>query len=231
MAITFVAGQGTSNASAQTLTPSEPAGALQDDLIIAFANINSIGAWTDPADFIEIDQEDTSPTRSWQSYVGYKIRGADAGSGYQFASVGTAAQIVVSLVAFRGVDTSVPFDVAFVDPTHYNEYTHSVTGAAKPITTATDNAWVVLLQHWGGAVIGFALLPPSGYASRHEILASSRTSFIVSKEIASAGTETPGVYATTGTVTTQDSANYTLALRPAAAVTTARGRMLMTGIG
>lgn len=218
MAITFVSANQTSNASQTTLTPSEPASVAQDDIIICLAAIHSAGGtWTDPADFTEIDQEDTAPTYQWTTYVGYKIRGSDAGSGYQFSVSSGAAQIAVSLVAFRGVDLTTPFDVTFVKGSHYVEHDNSVTGAGQPITTATNGAEVVLLQHWSGSVAGFTLLPPSGYTSRSEVLAASRTNFIVSKNVASAGTETPGVFTTTGSATIHDSSVYTLALRPAGA--------------
>lgn len=217
-AITFIDGTSANNSSATSVTPSEPSGTAQNDIVIAHCAINSTGGtWTDPADFTEIDQEDTAPAFAWTTYVGYKIRGATAGSGYTFSASSSAAQIVCTLLTYRGIDTSTPFDVTFSAGSHYSEHNNDVTAAAPPITTVTNGAEVVLLQHWNGGVAGFALGAPSGYTSREEVLQASRVNFAVSKNVATAGTETPGVYTTTGSATTQDSSNYTLALRPAGA--------------
>ena len=98
------------------LTPTEPAGAAENDRIIAFAYGEMTGGttWTDPADFTQIDQFDTtvgSPNRVY--YLGEKKRGSDAGNGYNFSHDSADAPLGCSLICLSGVDTTAMLDVTF----------------------------------------------------------------------------------------------------------------------
>lgn len=233
MAIALVNTSVSTSATANSLTPSEPTGATTGDLILAFVGINqSGGTWTDPADFTQLDAQDAgSGDEIMNVYVGYKVRDATAGSGYAFSTTAAVEQMSAVLVAWRGVDQTTPLDVTFVAASHQNDFSDDLTSAAPAITTVTNESEVVILQHMVGAVAGITFGEPSGYTIRQSNLNASRSNFVVSKNVAVAGTETPGAFTTAGTAANHDIGNWTIALRPEVVAATARGRMLLTGIG
>ena len=225
MAISFVAAATAESSSANSLTPSEPAGAAENDLIVALGTLLSAsGSWTDPADFT--GQEETEAGIYW----GYKVRGADAGSGYNFTHSATAAAMRVTLACFRGVDTSSPLDVTYSKASHLNDNTDDA-GATAPsaITTATDNAWVVVMQ-WIRSDASYTQGMPTGYTSRFDGQLADRAQSIGSKLVASADTETPGGWNHTGVAAGADSTNITLAIRPGAAGILLSARALSGGM-
>ncbi len=216
--ITFVDATTDRNGSDTSQTPAEPTGAAEDDIIIAVASISTEdGTWTDPADFTEIDTQ-VSGDSAHEIYVGYKVRGADAGSGYQFSYSGTAGNIRVTLYAFRGQDAT-PFDVTYASGSHYEESVDDQTDGNPAITTATNGAVVVLLQAMrfsSGATAG----APSGYTGEFEGEGSGPQHFAAYRTVSSAGTETPGAWTHTGANAGDDPLKFTLALRPAASAPT-----------
>lgn len=217
-AITFVAKTNANNSSATSVTPAEPSGAAQNDLILATC-VKDIdgGTWTDPADFTQIDQFDIGGSVSAVMYFGYKVRGATAGSGYQFSNSDSAQPIGCTLTAWRGVDTSTPIDVTYVKVTHYNEQAGGdELQAAQPITTATNGAVVVIFWHEQSDT-SLTSGPPSGYTERGLDIAAGRQIVVVSKEVPSAGVETPGSWTFSDLATSAATAQVTLALRPASA--------------
>ena len=223
MAITFIAASHIDTSGSTTLTPAEPTGAQQNDLIIAYGKWRDTGAAytiTDPADFTQIDQfYEAVGSADDVLYVGYKIRGADEGSGYQF-SVGTSDAGQFNLLCYRGVDTATPFDVTYVKASHYDADGSPgvVNNAAQPITTVTDNAWVVLLylntQNHSSSTGG----PPSGYTEDQSVDLNFAIdgAYACHKEASPAGLETPGVYTHTDTNDTDDPRLFTFALKPTA---------------
>lgn len=236
MSISYVAGATASNASQTSLTPTEPAGAAEGDVIVAIGTVQlSTATWTDPADFTELSQENYGNLANvGVAYLGYKVRGADAGSGYAFSHDGAAEQMAVALMCFNAVDTGTPLDVTFVEATHSNEALSNCLQAPSAITTVTDNAWVLVIKAWTGAVAGVTHGAPSGYTLRTDLTNANRSIASATKEVSPAGTETPGVWTTTGTSEAdEDMINYTIALRPAggAAGSPKRRRMSMMGVG
>jgi len=215
-AITDVADSNADAPSNTTRTPGEPAGTAQDDLVLAFCSILSTdGAWTDPADFTEITQQVASGGDAAEFYVGYKVRGADAGSGYAFSYSGSANHISCTLQTFRGVDTSTPLDVTYVTGSHYDFNLNSGTAAAAAITTTTDNAAVVLLQ-WYSIGGSDTLVAPTNYTLVAGYSVAYKNHSVAFRLIASAGTETPGAWGHTGLAGTEDGSNFTIALKAAA---------------
>jgi hypothetical protein len=218
-AITFIDENNSSNSGITARTVTEPDGAAEDDLLLGFCsrgNDTNDGTWTDPADWTEITQkDDTTGSADRQMYVGYKVRGSSAGDTLTFSFGGTAAGISCVVMAFRGVDTSTPFDVTYVEATHYNTFADSgANDAARAITTVTNNAWVVLLQAFTIEIE--AAGSPSGYTERFSVPADvtsshSRHIYGATKEKATAGVETPGVWTHTETDGDADTSNFTLA--------------------
>lgn len=199
-------------------TPTEPAGAIEDDLIFAFCTISSSedGSWTDPGDYTEIDQVTMGANIPGDSYIGYKVRGSGAGSGYTFTYSGTADNIRCSLQAFRGNDVTTPIDVTYVQGSHYNENDQDAAlTPAEPITTVSDDAWVCLFQwNWDGNITTGM---PTGYTEYMFAESANRTQVIACKAVASAGLETPGAWTHTDVQSGADSINYTIAIAPVAA--------------
>lgn len=114
---------------------------------------------------------------------------------------------------FRGVDTTTPLDVTYVQGSHVSKNaTPATTNPA--ITTNTDNA-VVVLFIWvsGASVTGFTA--PSGYTEIEELINTSSNMAVAYKEVTTAGTETPGAWTATGIGTTETVEMMTLALKPA----------------
>lgn len=211
-AITFI-DTSSHSGSATTRTPSEPTGTQEDDLVLAFCTkAETDGAWTDPADFTQID--DVQFLATGRSYLGYKVRGSTAGSGYAFSHSGASQQMNCSLATFRGVDTSTPLDVTYVRGSHYNEDLDELI-APPAITTATNGAWVVVAYHEQSDT-SFTAVAPTNYTIRVEQIGAAGTVQVVAtREIASAGAETPGAWQHTSLATSASALNFTIALKPA----------------
>lgn len=230
-AITLVGCSEDDVANATSLTVGEPSGTVQNDVVVGWAvrgdNIDD-GDWVDPADWTQGDlQDETLGNADGQLYWGYKVRGAAAGNAltWDFGSGSTLAGMSLVVCAFRGVDTSNPIDVTYADGSHYNSNNNSVNTAAQPITTVTNDAWVLIAQVFTQEVDAVCGGEPSGYTLRQTIgtlctSPNSRHLTVYSKEKATAGVETPGAFAHTDTDTNADGRNYTIALRPASTVPT-----------
>ena len=220
-AITFVAESSSVNSSSTSRTPSEPTGTAENDVVIAFCTISTEdGTWTDPADFTEIYQNAETGTTgiTVNSYLGYKKRGADAGSGYAFSNSGTGGGIRCTLTTYRGVDTTTQLDVTWVTGSHYSTFENDNTVANPAITTATNGAWVLLFQYsWDASQTHVA---PTNYTLRIDYATGSgRTQASASREITTATTETPGEWNHTSWNASADGVHYTIALKPLAAST------------
>lgn len=221
-AITFV-DENTSTAGATTArTVTEPTGAAENDLIVCFASISiEDGVWTDPADFTELDNNAWGTGSDDHTYLGYKVRGATAGNTLTFSYSGTADTVRATCLALRGIDTGTPIDTTYVTGSHYNEnLDDSGVTAAQPVITTTNGAWVMLFQ-FIGADGSFTQGVPSGYTARADHQGLDAVHQIVNKEVATATTETPGAWTHTSVTSVADTANYTLAIRPAAASSSA----------
>lgn len=219
MAIVDIDDVNAQSSSATSITFTEPAGAASGDFLIAGCHINSNtndGDWSIPADFTpDVVKDETGGTPDNQIVIAHKFRGADSGSGYQFAYSGAAKPMAGFLLCYRGVDPSNPFDVAYVEGSHYAFYANDVLSAAKPITVVTPGALVLLMQFLNQSIdgpVGF----PDGYteAESVQMTASGRGCTSCYKIVPSPGTETPGVWTHTDSATTSDTSNFTFALRP-----------------
>jgi len=217
MAITFVDGSANTG-TGTSVTPTEPSGAAQNDLIIMATCVNTIdGVWTDPADFTEIDQNTaTLGAPDTRNYIGYKIRGADAGSGYAMSYSGTSGNYASLISCYRGVDTSQPIDTTYVNATHFTSASNNMNLAAKAIDTTTANAWVVLYYFsTNPALTGVGA--PSGFTQR-DAGTGTVNAYTCDFADGAASTVTPGVFTHTGS-DGQDPRIFTISLREIQAAT------------
>lgn len=121
MAITHVNTQTAEQANATSVSVSKPSGQGDNDLIFAVFTSNSQNC-TPPSGFIELSDETEDVFRQ---QIFYKIAGSGEPSSYTF-SVPSAAPLLVTLSAFRGVDTANPIDIAIqteTSTTHSEPYT------------------------------------------------------------------------------------------------------------
>lgn len=213
--ISFVAQSNASGGSETQVTPAEPTGTQQNDVVLAACvKDNGVGAITDPADFTQIDSFIVSGAGpAAVVYLGYKPRGANAGSGYQFSHDQAADAFGCSLFTFRGVNTSAVLDVAWVKATHYNESAAELT-APQPITTVRDGAEFFVFYHEQSDV-SVTSGPPATFISRGHNISGGRQIVGVSKNVATAGTETPGVWTFPDLATSAVMVQMSIALRPA----------------
>lgn len=215
MAITFVNAATERFASATSVSPAEPASAAEDDVFIALSSIDSVdGAWTDPAGWTEVAQF-ANDFNLVEHQISYIARGVSA-PGLSWSYSGTAAPIRTTIYAFRGVDTTTPLDVTWVKASHYQQLTDDPTGANPAITTNTDNSMILLL-HTTRFSAGGTPGAPSGYSLSSTGHGSQPQQNAAYKVLATAGTETPGVWTHTGFSVGADPDEFTLALKEDAA--------------
>ena len=122
------------------------------------------------------------------------------------------------ILAFRGVDTTTPLDVTFVEANHYTKTLNSgTTITADSITTNTAGAEVVVFcTNKGNTTTAISVPDGGGYTEHEEISGPQRYSSGSSTNVASASTESPGVITFTGAAGGDEGLSITLALKPAA---------------
>jgi hypothetical protein len=232
MAITFV-GAGTVASSAslvgttgQAYTPH--ASTLTDDLMIAIMHRNDdLGTWdTPPSGWTAIAQDTVGAAgQDRQMQIAYKVATSDSEGSATFTHSDTAAeQWAGCILTYRGIDTTTPWDVTYVEGTHRrNDQNKASTNvdAARAIDTVTDGAFVLIFEAVSHDDIT-SNADPSGYtvAVRNIGGAEDHRQFQAwHKEVTTAGTETPGAAAYTSNATVADSTIYTFAIRPDTGIT------------
>jgi hypothetical protein len=218
-AISYIAESSDDNASSSGQTLAEPTGTQQNDLLICNMSMaQQDGDWAKPADHTWIDASIvTAGGTAMELAASYKIRGATAGDALSFAYSGSAGANRVSCYTLRGIDTTTPLDVTFAEGSHYAQATNDPVAACAAVTTVTDGAWVMLLQTVSLSNISAAAAPTNYTLRFNEVGTSNRQAATATREIAAAGTETPGTWGHTGGGGTDDARCLTLAIRPAAA--------------
>jgi hypothetical protein len=151
----------------------------------------------------------------------YKVASSESGN-YTFTGSHTGTPETSAMIAvFRGVDTSTPFDVTFVEGTHYVRSLDFGTGTDEfqpaNITTNTDNAWTLIFSWVGfGNITDFS--GPTGFTEREQIIGANRNIHFTTKEQATAGIVNPGTITAAPASDSTDSSTYTLALKSSVAV-------------
>lgn len=213
--ITHVGTETGSVGNSEDVTVDVPSGVQDGDVLLGFYHnpdddplTVALSGFTQIA-LIGDATADDHKTGAW-----YRVASSEPSS-YTFDSTGSGAnQTSAMIMALRGVDTSNPLDVAFVQGSHYIKYTDS-SGAPAAITTVTNGAWVVIFTSVPNSTTITDFSGPSGYTQRGEVIGNNRSAQVVTREIATAGAETPGSITLTGDTGTGDPASITLAIRPA----------------
>lgn len=221
MTITFVNSTVVMTSGGASLTPAIPTGAQSGDLMVAICFRGGNGAsetWDDNGGggngWTALSPNNYDATdRDVESRLFYKIH-TGTESDPTFTHGGSYALVCI-LLAFRGVDNTTPFDVTYNNTNHYVYATDTANPTNSAITTVTDGAWAILLcGQTDNNITGIVV--PTGYTARGDSAGNlNRQAFVATKEIATAGTETPAAWANTGADGTEESQAYTLAIRPA----------------
>jgi hypothetical protein len=203
-------------ASATSVTLTEPPGSLENDLMVVLVKNDATGStWTPPSDFTEIDE--VARTGNQLFWLGYKVRGTDAGQGYTFShDFGGGTNTAGIMVVYRSNNALTPLDVTYVRASHSTESTDDLSYAPSTITTNTNNAVVAILSGWSGGPGAVSWSGISGYTTDVNLEGGGgRNLNALSKRVPAAGLETPGSFGTTGDAG-EDGASFTIAIRPAA---------------
>lgn len=214
MAISFVGGIAGAAIDGGNVTLTLPSMLSSDLVVVAGGHLTRAGK---------------TPTIGSGDYTSGSYTGASAGQilgavGYKFMGATPDTTVVCTNTAnandtaayvamvFRGVDSTTPFDVAFVGTTINPTSTNPVPPA---ITTVTDNAVIVVFAN--SSVNDGAITAPSGYGDLTNTTGSdvnSQSAGAAWKTLAAHGTETPASF------TDWSSGGWaacTVALRPAVA--------------
>jgi MSHA biogenesis protein MshQ len=158
MAITFVSSTGNDDNASTSLSVSDPATTQENDLYIAVCHViedAATGNWSTPSGWTKLAEEYTSTggTGDVTTAIFYRFRGGTAVGSTLFDYGVANAAIAVNIAAYRGVDTTTPFDVTYSSGSHYAHATDSATGGtAAAITTATNDAAVILVSSSNGTI-------------------------------------------------------------------------------
>lgn len=139
MAIALRASAEARNTATTTHTVTTPAGAASGDVLIGVWYANGSAAWTQPAGWTVLVNEDGAASGS-MLVCRLVLSGAPGGS---YAATSAASETAWGhIMAFTGVDTTTPEDA-----TATHSHNTSGTYTTPTITTVTNNA--VLLCIWG----------------------------------------------------------------------------------
>ena len=200
-----------------------PAGVREDDLLILYTHReNDTGDFDTPTGWTRQTAIDGPETAGNDMSTGIFTRLAPASPPASYAlthtdTVGENWSAVI--LAYRGVDTTTPLDVTPA-ASHYVHRTDKASpnvDAFQEITTVTDGAYVLALEAVTNDDIT-SNADPDGYTNRVRHVGGSfdfRQIQVWDTEVATADTVTPGAPAYTSDATVAESAQATMALRPA----------------
>jgi hypothetical protein len=190
-------------------------------LAVMFGHDNRLSANPSlPTGFTQLLAEEETAGNDDTILVGYRIASSEPGSGTYDFTYPDDEDVSAAVVAFRGVDTSTPWDVTYSKSDHYSYQLDLGIGSPgdldpDDITTATDGAFVICIYTASGARSG-TNDPPSGYTIVTDCIRDHyRAKLLIAyREVASAGNEDPGIW-DTNPFAGQDGISVTLALKPA----------------
>lgn len=197
-----------------------------DDLLIALCTRTQYNQTWDAAPTgwtLLMEEDDSYGDNPWSVGVYYKIAtsGSESTPNFTHSEPSVSLKMCAHILNYRGVDTTTPIDVTYASGSHYvprSNVPSTNDDVPKSITTATDNAWVLVLEWVSGNNIT-SNADPSGYTNDLRWVGASANNEqqqVWHKEVATAGSESPGVPAYTSDDTTQDGFYLTIALRPGA---------------
>jgi len=220
VAITFVS-QTTATVNGQALTPTLPTHTT-DDIILAFpgweCNTDTGTEITESANggFTRAFNIEHLTGRDRRTALFWKRATSASETDPQFDLDSAGAQEgSVTLIVLRGcIASGSPLDVTYVEGTHTSDTDNTINVTPQGITTNTNNAWVVLLYYATHDEITVAGAP-TNYDLRSSNVSNNQNSAIATREITSAGLESPGAWTHSGSVTNTDTTSHTIAIKPA----------------
>lgn len=216
-AISFVAGSSAETGVSTSLTITKPSGTADGDVvIIVFNNGQDDGTTPTCTGFTNIGFVESAVTADNMTSIFYRVSSSDGASYSCDYPSSTSNQTSGIAGTFRGVDNTTPIDVTYVQANHYLKVQNTLSPTPQPITTVTNGAFVIVTNHHKGTVTT-GITQPTSYTEVAEVIANNRYAEMAYREIVTAGTETPGSFTIAESVSdgTQDSAMFTIALRPA----------------
>lgn len=125
MGITHVNTQSATQANASSITATKPTGTASGDVLLAFFTSNNQtcsppSGWTLVFDDV---------TEVFRHQMFYKVAGGSEPSNYSFTVGSAASPLILVISGWRGVDTSVVFDIPVVE--------RALTTTSEPLTTPT----------------------------------------------------------------------------------------------
>ena len=212
----------TNNAS---LVIAKPTGVVQGDLLIAnLVQCNSTTAPTAPAGWTSINNVAIGTGRG---AAFYKVAGGSEGANYTFTvPMGATVTATGGIVAFSGVDTVDPLDVAAATRV---DTVAPYTVATAAITTVTNNAAIVMLGEAATSAATWSGWGTTSPATLNEVLDFQGTNTTVGAAWATKATAgSTGPSAATLSATQANNA-ILLALRPMASLTIAKPTGVVEG--
>lgn len=196
----------------------KPASTADDDVLCAvcYADEQSTtGSWSAPAGFTQIFDYTSAQGRQ-RHVTGFRKVASSEGSGYTFTYSGSAAQLSAGIIPIRGIDTTNVLDVA------YSAGSHALDDGSEPftspsITTANDGSVVVAIQAISHDSCTAAGAPAGFDMKAAQIGQQDGQLLMATREMATAGTLSPGAWTSTFDDTDGSATTILLAFRAAAA--------------
>lgn len=230
MAISYIASATNNTGSSTSITVSVPTGTQDGDVMIAaYGNGQDDGTTPAISGWTSIGYVEDATISNNTLALFYRVASSEPAS-YTMTYDSSTSNLTSGIIStFRGVDTTTPLDVTYVEGSHYLKE-QNVTEANPPsITTTTNGAFVIYVVHCKGAVVT-AITPASGYTEAAEIIGNNRYMQMAYKEVPTAGAEDPGVVVLVDAGgTLEDPATMVIAISPAASGSTSQ--LMLMGIG
>ena len=224
-AISFVASDTANSTGAQEITVNVPSGTQDDDVMIAtcIKDDNESGSNFTSAGWTQVYNHPEDEGRDITTTILYRVASSEPAN-YTFdTGIGNNEEVSCMIHTYRGVDTSNVLDVTFIDVEdtgHFTTGSNDVTAPNRPITTVTNDAWVIVV-HFASHDDITSVGAPTNYTIRNSLTGGSmdhRQQALADREISSAGLESPGDWThSCSTCNQQEYTTSVIALRPAAA--------------
>ncbi len=203
MAITHI-GSGDSTRNGNWVAPVIHASATTDDFMVAFVTYSVNGAtetWDDDGGggngWTQLFSNNETAGRDFTAGCFYKVHDGSESDPTCTLTGASSGPISGVIEVYRGVDTSTPFDVVYAKGDHWDAGVDDALPTNQPIDTASNGAFVVLAHYATNNDIS-AGAAPTNYTIRSALTPGSsynnKQIFTADREIASAGTETPGAW-------------------------------------
>ncbi|ESU29308.1 CHU large protein [Flavobacterium limnosediminis JC2902] len=151
-----------------TLTINKPTGVIAGDIMIVNITQRGTNTLSNPTctGWTSIDGANLGGGTDRRVSVLYKIAGVSEPANYTFNLDADVDKSAGAILAFSGVDNTTPFDVTLGTINTANSTTVTATG----ITTATNNAAVIMLGGSGGSTwSGWTTTSPGGLTELYDI--------------------------------------------------------------